>query len=75
MQNWVVEEQVEEGKDQQLIGKEVREGNIDEVDEMFLYNNYKGSIKYKYQVKSPVGGYIGGGRWVGGPIEEIRYQV
>ena len=54
-----------------MIGGEVREGNGDEGDEVVVENKYKGNIKYEYLEKSPVGGNIGRGGYVGSSGEEI----
>ena len=44
----------------------MREGNVDEGDEVSLENNSKGDIKYEYSGQSPEGEDIGGRGWVCG---------
>ena len=44
----------------------MREGNVDEGDEVVLEKKYKGNINYEDLRQSPGGGAIGGGGWVGG---------
>ena len=53
----------------------MRELNVDEGGEVFLENNYKGSIRYAYPGKSPGRVYFGVVGQVGGSREEIRFWV
>ena len=38
-------DELEEGEDKQLLQEKLRQGNVDEVDELVLENKYKGNVK------------------------------
>ena len=43
----VVDEYIEEVEEQEFNEEEVREGNVDEGDEVVLENKYKGKVRYE----------------------------